>query len=740
MWFAIGLVVAFTAAFLLLPSAKMQDAKAAGFDEFTYPTNSNSRVIPEIFGTVEAHGNIIYAGQLSSNPITQKAGKGKKQTVGHSYYMGLSFALCTGFDEFISFKMNGDVVATPRLSSNGSFFARTAKGDSTANQKSQIYIYTGKNNTPNEALSRWCGKALSYSGIGYFVFYGFVGENTTSTPNYSAIIRRTNLLDWGYIENIQGDANPAAILYYLLSVLVEYQPSSIDLASFKNVAVTLYNEGLGMSFSMSNPNEASEWIEEILRTIDGVLVIKDGLLSLKLLRGDYDKTAIKKVNSKVASKIKLNKKGWDELYTKITVKYTDRNTFKSASLCATNTAAKLALGYDRAYDVEYMGISSSVNAKKILDRLFKKVSYPLSSLSFKIAQSEFSNMNIGDVFGFESSELGVKDMIFRITSIGSDRQDDQSMSIEATTDIFGLSAGAITIEQEDLSQRLNLDIGEIEYFECRDAMAEQSTQRAIIPLVAKPSGFVQNISAKEGDMPDKADASAFLLATLEGSYGITNDIDENGFLVRAISPLYPMEATDLAWQRVKFSGFIGNEQFAYGKIETTNNPNVFRIKRIIRGLNNTKKSSYYGGTKVWLCEDTGREVGILPITSPTPTIKVQASNYLNLTEVKSLNYTYGYSVEKPYPPANIIAKRNGDVINISWGACVRLGGANFRNCDTIVAGEDEAKSEGFWEVVSFPSASVIQTDKPSCEIRGANMLGIRSVLGGYTSDWVYMRL
>ncbi|CUU83228.1 Uncharacterised protein [Campylobacter hyointestinalis subsp. hyointestinalis] len=78
MWFAIGLVVAFTAAFLLLPSAKMQDAKAAGFDEFTYPTNSNSRVIPEIFGTVEAHGNIIYAGQLSSSPITQKVKKRKE--------------------------------------------------------------------------------------------------------------------------------------------------------------------------------------------------------------------------------------------------------------------------------------------------------------------------------------------------------------------------------------------------------------------------------------------------------------------------------------------------------------------------------------------------------------------------------------------------------------------------------------------------------------------------------------
>ncbi|AIR80131.1 TPA: phage tail protein [Campylobacter fetus subsp. venerealis] len=733
MWFAAFLVVAFAAAFFLMPTAKMQDAKAAGFDDFTYPTNSNSRLIPEIFGTVECHGNIIYAGQLSSYAIEKKAGKGKSQTVGYAYYMGLAYALCTSWDELKAFKMNGDVMSSPNLKANGTFSARTGKNQESSNPKSTIYAYNGKQTTPDAALCRWCGKSMAYSGTAYFVFHGFIGENTTATPSYSVVLKRTNLLGWGSVEDINGDANPASMLYYLLSVLVGYESSSIDLASFQAVARQLKDEGLGMSLTMSNPNEANEWIEEILRTIDGVIIVKNGLLYLRLLRGGYDISSLIKVDSSNACKIKLTKKSWDELYTKITVKYTDRSTFKSASLSATNTAARLALGYDRAYDVEYMGITSGTNASNVMNRLFKKISYPVSTISFKISEVVFEQMLIGDVFFFSSSELGVNDIVFRITSLGSDRQDDGGITVEAIEDIFGLSNATLSLEQEDLSERLNLDIGEIEYFECRDAAAEQSVGRAVIPLIAKPSGFVQNISVSEGDIDDIANASSFLLATLVNSYNTTSDIDEDGFLVRAISPLYPMVATELRWQRVKFSGFIGDEQFAYGIIETTNEPNIFRIKRIMRGMNNTKKSYHSSGTRVWLCEDIGSEVGILPIVTTEPTIKAVAQNYINVTETKSLSYKYKFSVEKPYTPSNIQGFRDGGVVNLSWTPCVRLAGANFRNCDTIVAGEDEGKSEGAWEIRY--SGGVVKTDKLNAQITTtATTFYIKSVLGGYFSD------
>lgn len=66
---AIALVVLMVAAFIFMPKPTMKNASAAGFDEFSYPTNSNARVVPEVFGTVLVHGNIIFAGDLTSEAI-----------------------------------------------------------------------------------------------------------------------------------------------------------------------------------------------------------------------------------------------------------------------------------------------------------------------------------------------------------------------------------------------------------------------------------------------------------------------------------------------------------------------------------------------------------------------------------------------------------------------------------------------------------------------------------------------
>lgn len=73
MWAFIGILVAsvvgVVAAYLLAPSPKTENSKAIGLDEFSVPSNSNGRVVPIIFGTVELKGNCLWYGDLRSKEI-----------------------------------------------------------------------------------------------------------------------------------------------------------------------------------------------------------------------------------------------------------------------------------------------------------------------------------------------------------------------------------------------------------------------------------------------------------------------------------------------------------------------------------------------------------------------------------------------------------------------------------------------------------------------------------------------
>lgn len=668
--------------------------------------------------------------------------KGKKQTVGYKYSLGLAYALCTKWDVFCSFRMNAKVTSEPYLTSNGSFLAKTGEdnplGSDPNSHISTIFAYDGKDNPLNPYLAKQTGENITYKGVGYFVFKGFVGDSTTTTPAYSAVVKRTKLFNWSY-EEIEGDANPAVIIYYILTEMIKYDKNMVNKISFKNAAYTLYNEGLGMSFTMSVANEADEWIKEILRTIDGVLRFKDGKLEIKLLRKDYNLESLKIFDSSNSAKTTLNKKSWDEIFTKITIKFTDRQTFKEASISAINSAAKIALGYERAYSVEYMGISSSINANKIMQRLFKKLSYPLSELRVEVSSLDF-DLNIGDCFIYNSNELGIKGMIFRIVGLGNFKEEEQKIEIEAVQDAFSLDSGTLIQEQPLLSKDINLDIGDIKYFEARDASPEQSISKAVIPIIARPYGFVQSLKVKDGLNGDETNATPCLLATVYSTYYPTNEIDDEGFLIKAISKdIKAFKSSDGRYQRLKYTAYVDDEQIAYGEIQKTQIEDVFKIKRIIRGLNYTDIKTHYIGSLVYLALDDGNAVGILQVNSITPTLYATASNYTKTSPTKSIKYDYKFSVEKPYPPSNIKINKKGEIVELSWIACVRLAGANYRSCDNIIAGEDEGKSEGEFNI-TFDGNS-LQTKENFISIKTTSkVFYLKTILNGFCSKEIKVAL
>ncbi len=86
---------------LLRPKPRLEDAKAAGLDDFKFPTATEGRSIPLVWGTVRLKGpNVVWYGDLEQVAVKKKVKTGliSSETVitAYNYYVGIQFALCRG--------------------------------------------------------------------------------------------------------------------------------------------------------------------------------------------------------------------------------------------------------------------------------------------------------------------------------------------------------------------------------------------------------------------------------------------------------------------------------------------------------------------------------------------------------------------------------------------------------------------------------------------------------------------
>ena len=69
MFFFLALSIVMAAVFWLMPTPTPNMSNSSGLNNFDYPTNSNGRAIPELFGTAKLSGNVIWCGDLRSKKI-----------------------------------------------------------------------------------------------------------------------------------------------------------------------------------------------------------------------------------------------------------------------------------------------------------------------------------------------------------------------------------------------------------------------------------------------------------------------------------------------------------------------------------------------------------------------------------------------------------------------------------------------------------------------------------------------
>lgn len=101
---------------LLMPKPEIENAKPVGLGDFQFPTSTEARALPLVWGTAPIKGpNLLWYGDLVQTPITEKIKTGmfrsQKVIRGYTYSIGVQFAACRGVvDELVQFDVGEDVV------------------------------------------------------------------------------------------------------------------------------------------------------------------------------------------------------------------------------------------------------------------------------------------------------------------------------------------------------------------------------------------------------------------------------------------------------------------------------------------------------------------------------------------------------------------------------------------------------------------------------------------------------
>jgi len=370
---------------LLRPKPKIDAPQPSSIGDFQLPTADEARAIPVVWGTCDIRGpNVVSYGNLQIIPITEsvKTGLFSKQTVirGYNYYLTIHCVLChgplgvsgsEGLVDATSFEVRFDERAplqtfdqtgshtTPNVRAFGQTVAlpddRPERQDIFCNDlmlfggpdkeggiQVGCHLYAGGVwNGPSPLLQAYLGTDIpSYRGVAHAVISGYVGTSPYVKP-ISFIVQRCPspklFLDGDTATDpnavIGTDANPA---YIILEILTDtlwglaIPRALIDVDSFYQVAGTLSGEGLGMSYMIDNPAQASEVIGDVLRHIDGVMYTDPatGLITLSLARQDYDIEAIPVFDKSNLKSCDMTRGSLSETKNSIKVIYIDGSIFE----------------------------------------------------------------------------------------------------------------------------------------------------------------------------------------------------------------------------------------------------------------------------------------------------------------------------------------------------------------------------------------------------------------------------
>jgi len=649
-------------------------------------------------------------------------GGGSCSNVGFGYSLTFGYAFCDKLDELLSFNMNGKNRWTGSIINTGSFTAWTGNLGTTYSSNYGQTSVIASLGTQTDAPANVAGlfpHDLSYKNLCWLFFdNAFIGDNVMSVPKYRIKGRRTDIYNITTYSNIDGTANPAYVIYYILNKLLNINDTHIDIHSIDYAAQLLYTEGLGISFLLSRSHKVTKWIKEILRHIDGILYfdIFNGKYVLKLLRADYDTNNVITLTEADVARVLITRGTWKDIITTFIFTYTNTDSGKPASITISNTAAREVLGYDRPKKYSFPMISTNTALDKIISSTVKKEGFPKSSVKLRVSLMDFPNIYPGDVFSFEYVSKGIPKTVYRVVKLAGDSSDTSYLEIEAIEDIFANSLGLNTTITPPVSNTVNYAITSIpNTYVLHELDNEFTTIEVLISIVGKPSTTeiitqVVMTNTVNGVQTNTPVVSAFLLNTdIPQNYSYEADAIFN--ITDNSNNIYDKTYTDEEFQRHQGLLFINHKVFTYKSISKQPNGS-FNITGLMA---------------------LSKDIPLLPQATTTGFITTQniiSNSYLALFNTSIYNYslafknlfTKGNSItntknrtnyaQYPLPCSNLKYYDSGTSNILVFSPSVRTKGASYISCDNIIAGNDENTYEGTF-IIKYNGSKVYEITSPT---------------------------
>lgn len=453
----IGLQLAYE---LIRPKPDLDAPDPSSLGDFGFPTIGEGRVIPILWGTCRVAGPMVtWYGDLEVVAIKKWMATGlftgQHVTTGYKYYLGLQLVLCSGeIDEVLEIRFDDKAPATT-ITDHTDYTKLVIDAPDLFGGKEEeggvigtVYVYDGNwTQDPDDYLEDKLGTLPAWRGISYAVFRHVYLGTSPYLKDVAIVVRRcpNSLGLTAGAENISGDANPAAMIYELLTQTpgkngLGLPVGNIDVDAFRTVGATLAAEGLGLSMLPDRASPGKDLILDILRHIDGLVYVEPstGLLTMQLIRDDYvvdDLPVLDESNCTVAG---FTRASWGEIKNQIRIRYVDRaDGFVTKTVQAQDCAAIEATGGEVSTLVlSLSGFSTAENAQKAAGRALGGIAYPLASLSINADRSTWG-FRPGTPFRLNWPKLGISGLVCRVVKIASGELISGRIEFDAMEDAFG---------------------------------------------------------------------------------------------------------------------------------------------------------------------------------------------------------------------------------------------------------------------------------------------------------------
>lgn len=664
MAFIINLVIQLVIALIIATIfSKPQDTarKPAGIGDFDFPTASQSRSIPVVWGRQEMKApNQVWAGDFGVEKVTTKVRTGlskKSITVGYKYFVGMQLALCMGgghgssqiasvtklrFGDKVAWEGTALPDVETEVNNAGLYGGEKGGGGivgafvlhgGARDQAADTYLaeQQGEFHTPHSEVAyiTWLGYSeirgqtidpITEETVGGY-HLGYIGTSTNLQPMRFTVNRYPNTLNvTGGKEKIGIGCNPACMIHELLTDQVwgmGWNDVILEVDDLTAMADTLYDEEFGLCMTWDNEKSIDDMLGDILQHIGGYYYEDKitGKIRFGLYRDDYDVETLDELGRPdVLSVGEYSRTGWEGSINEVSVSYSDEDRNFDLNL---TTANDIGNSFIQEKPVSrsnnYHGITDKDLATKVAYRDLRSLSLPLARATL-ICNRLPSIWEVGKVFKWTEPSLNIESVVMRVTKVDRGNFDSLETQIHCVEDIYGLSDAVFSTPTDnewvapDTTPAPVTDFETVEVPKGISASPDLTTDAEVLVMVSNEIlanlGFNGYIGTTSGELfTDDDNGTDF-----NGNGLLFSALSMNDAAYDAAATILVSGASDLPDEGLGVSTDsmirIGNEWICYDRVARLSN-GLLKFEGIYRGMMNTTVQSHSTQDPVYFYDGGG---------------------------------------------------------------------------------------------------------------------------------------